>query len=150
MVDMPAMHNGSFTIRRGRRTDLPALLELLHAAPPTTIAKAQARHWRRLASDPGLDFYVAERDGAIQGALLVCYVRTLRIRGWQGILDVAFPHSSTAPLDQELLDFAKARARKRGCRQLLAWRQEAVENGCLAALTQGGFHLRGEVLSCDL
>jgi hypothetical protein len=150
MVDMPAMREGAVTIRRGRRTDLPALLALLHAEPSATIDKAQTRHWRRLASDPGLDFYIAERDGAIQGALLVCYIRALRAQGWQGILDVAFAPPSTRELEQEILNFAKARARKRGCRQLIAWRRDAAENGCLTALTQGGFHQAGEVLSCDL
>jgi hypothetical protein len=150
MVDMPAMREGAVTISRGRRTDLPALLALLHAEPAAMIDKAQTRHWRRLASDPGLDFYIAERNGAIQGALLVSYIRALRAQGWQGILDVAFAPPSTRELEQEILNFAKARARKRGCRQLIAWLRKAAENGCLTALTQGGFHQAGEVLSCDL
>ncbi len=147
---MPAMHDGALSIRRGRRTDLPALLKLLHAESLVAIDKAQARHWRRLASDPGLDFYVAERNGAIQGAFLVCYVRALRTHGWQGVLDVAFSHTLTSSLEQELLNFAKARARKHGCRQLVMWPREAQERGYLAALAQGGFHPIGDLLSCAL
>ena len=144
------MHTGAVTIRRGRRTDLLALLSLLHPEPLAEIDQTHARHWRRLASDPGLDFYVAEYNGAIQGALLVCYVRALRTHGWQAILDVAFPSPPVQILEQELLNFAKARARKRGCRQLIAWLREAANSDWLAALAQGGFHTVGDMLFCNL
>jgi hypothetical protein len=150
MVDMPGMSESIVKIRRGRRTDLPALVELCASTTPTPTDKTQARHWRRLASDPNLDFYVAEQHGAIVGALLICYIRSLREQGWRAVLDIAFLASSSCTLGQELLTFAKARARQRGCRQLIAGYQEAADNGRLAALTQGGFLPVGEVLSCEL
>jgi N-acetylglutamate synthase-like GNAT family acetyltransferase len=150
MVDMPSMYDSRVTIRRGRRTDLPGILALLTPTAQVAVDKAQARHWRRLAGDPSLDFYVAEQNGAILGALLVCYVRALREHGWRAILDLVLLPPSPCALGQDLVHFAKARARKRGCRQLIAWRREAAENGHLATLTQGGFHPVGEVLSCEL
>jgi hypothetical protein len=82
--------------------------------------------------------------------VLVCYVRALRAHGWQGVLDVAFSDALPTPLEQELLNFAKARARKHGCRQLVAWPRDTHDRGCLTALTRGGFHPVGDVLSCEL
>lgn len=150
MVDMPSMRDGLVKIRRGRRTDLPELLALLTPTAPVAFDKAQARHWRRLAGDPSLDFYVAERNGVLLGALLVCYVRALREQGWRAILELAFLPPSPCEFGQDLVNFAKERARQRGCRHLIVWRREATENGQLATLTQGGFHPVGEVLSCEI
>jgi N-acetylglutamate synthase-like GNAT family acetyltransferase len=150
MVDMPSMHDGIVTIRRGKRTDLPQLLSLLTPTASVDQDKEQARHWRRLAGDPSLDFYVAEQNGALLGALLVCYVRMLREHGWRAVLDLVFRPPSPDALGQDLVNFAKARARQRGCRHIIAWSREAAENGHLATLTQGGFLPLGEVLSCEL
>ncbi|MBI3245771.1 MAG: GNAT family N-acetyltransferase [Deltaproteobacteria bacterium] len=150
---MPGMHDTAVKIRRGKRTDLPALQTLLYPNVPDVPVAADTvhtRHWRRLASDPGLDFYVAEQEGAILGMLLVCYVRELRECGWQAIMDTVLPASASGLLGQNLLDFAKARARQRGCRRLLAWRRDTMDDHQVTALTQGGFHAVGDVLSCDL
>lgn len=147
---MPTMHDAAVKIRRGRRTDLAALLALLDSADPAVADKTQARHWRRLAGDPSLDFYVAEHQGVIIGALLVCYVRTLRQQGWQALLDIALRPCSSAGLQHELLEFAKARARQRGCRQLLVCCGRAEEKDTHALLIKGGFRPCGEVLFCDL
>jgi N-acetylglutamate synthase-like GNAT family acetyltransferase len=150
MVDMLTMHAEPVKIRRGKRTDLPALAALLKPEASALIDKVQTRHWRRLASDPGLDFYIAEHDGTILGALLVCYIRTLRKQGWQAILDVALTVTSPCGLGLALVRFAKMRARKRGCRQLIAWRGKMETNGNLAVLQQGGFRPAGDMLSCEL
>ena len=66
-------------MRRAKRTDIAALRLLAAPAAAESISRAETRHWRRLASDPRLDCYVAEQAGAVQGLLLVCYVRTLGI-----------------------------------------------------------------------
>lgn len=153
MVDMPGMHDTAVKIRRGKRTDLPALQTLLHPEAPGVPGAADlacTRHWRRLASDPSLDFYVAEQEGTILAVLLVCYVRELREYGWQAIVDTVLPASASSLLGQHLLDFAKARARQRGCRRLLAWPRDTMEEHQVTTLTQGGFHAVGDVLSCDL
>jgi N-acetylglutamate synthase-like GNAT family acetyltransferase len=150
MVDMPTMHAEVIKIRRGKRTDLHSLTQLLNPLAFTHTAKAQVRHWRRLASDPSLDFYIAEQDGAVLGALLVCYIRALREQGWQAVLDVALASTSSCELGQALVSFAKTRARKRGCRQLIVWRAEVTTQDYLTILRQGGFRPTGDVLSCDL
>ena len=94
-------------IRRGKRTDIPALRALSfavagsdedqnqEATQETTLKEAsqqmtkqEVQHWRRLASDPSLDFYVAEQAGSLQGMVLVCYLRSLYNPGWYAILDI--------------------------------------------------------------
>ena len=144
------MQHDSVKIRRGKRTDFPALLALVAPADPAAATKAQARHWRRLASDPAHDFYVAEQEDTLRGMVLVSYVRGLRHYGWQAILDVVFPSPAVCAISQTLLDFAKARARKRGCRHLFVWVTDHARDEQLAPLMQAGFHRAGEVLSCGL
>jgi len=144
------MHDSSGKIRRGKRTDFPALRALLAPTAQAGADKAQARHWRRLASDPGHDFYVAEQEGTILGMVLVCYVRGLRHYGWQAILDLVIPPPSACTLGQQLLDFAKAHARKRGCQHLLVWGTDQAGDERLALLTQAAVDRAGEVLSCSL
>ena len=104
------------TIRRGRRTDLTACQTILF--PDTSNDewhKAEVRHWRRLARDPALDFYVAQHADVLQGMILISYIRRLRRSGWLAILDIAILPSAPAQVGQALLDFAKERAKKRGC-----------------------------------
>ena len=144
------MHDGSVKIRRGKRTDFPALRALLAPAEQAGADKAQVRHWRRLARDPGHDFYVAEQEGTIQGMVLVGYVRELRHYGWQAILDMVMPSPAACTIGQQLLDFAKARARKRGCQHLLVWVTDQARDERLPALAQAGFRRVGEVLSYSL
>ena len=47
--------------------------------------------------------------------VLVCYLRSLHSRGWRASLDITVLASAAEEIGQSLLDFAKARARKRGC-----------------------------------
>ena len=144
------MHAEAVKIRRGRRTDLHALVKLLNPGAPVCLDKPQTRHWRRLASDPGLDFYVAEHAGVIQGALLVCYTRTLQEQGWQAVLDMKLASDTPSELVHTLLSFAKVRARRRGCRKLLVLCNKIETNGYLTMFYQGGFRPTGDVLSCEL
>jgi len=151
MVDMPGMQEGTVKIRRGRRTDFPTLMALLNSqAPPGEAEKRQVRHWRRLASDPSLDFYIAEQEGTIRGIVLVCYIRELRRPGWQAILDVVAPVAAEWGIGRALLDFVKERARKRGCQRLLVYEIEHERDERCASLTQAGFRRVGDVLCCGL
>ena len=151
MVDMPNMQEGTVKIRRGRRTDFPTLMALLNSqAPPGEAEKGQVRHWRRLASDPSLDFYIAEQEGTIRGIVLVCYIRELRRPGWQAILDVVAPVAAEWGIGRALLDFVKERARKRGCQRLLVYEIEHERDERCASLTQAGFRRVGDVLCCGL
>ena len=151
MVDMPNMQEGTVKIRRGRRTDFPTLMALLNSQAPLGEAeKRQVRHWRRLASDPSLDFYIAEQEGTIRGIVLVCYIRELRRPGWQAILDVVAPVAAEWGIGRALLDFVKERARKRGCQRLLVYEIEHERDERCASLTQAGFRRVGDVLCCGL
>ena len=133
-------------IRRAKRTDIPALRLLATPAAAESISHTETRYWRRLASDPRLDFYVAEQAGAVQGMLLVCYVRTLGSPGWQALLDLIVRPAVAPDIAQALLDFAKARARQRGCQQLLVQSDRADRQ----LLTQNGFAAAGPLFVCPL
>ena len=150
MVDMPGMQDGTVKIRRGKRTDFPALTALLNSQAPHETNKGQVRHWRRLASDPSLDFYIAEQEGPIRGMVLVCYIRELSRPGWQAILDVVAPVSAECSIGRALLDFVKQRARKRGCQRLLVYELVHERDERCASLAQAGFHRVGDVLRCGL
>lgn len=144
------MSDRAIKIRRGKRTDFPALQGLLTPAQQAAVSKAQIRHWRRLAGDARHDFYVAEQEGAILGSVLVCYVRGLRHSGWQAILDIVLSPFGPGHIGQALLSFAKTRARKRGCRHLfICSLNERGHDECLP-LIRAGFHRAGDVLFCEL
>ena len=132
-------------MRRAKRTDISALRLLAAPAAAESVSRTETRHWRRLASDPQLDFYVAEQAGAVQGMLLMCYVRSLGSPGWQALLDLIV-RPAAADIAQALLDFAKARARQRGCQQLLVQSDRADRQ----LLTQNGFAAAGPLFSCSL
>jgi len=142
------MHEGTVKIRRSKRTDFPMFMALLTPLTLEEETKAWARRWRRLAADPAHDCYVAEQDGMIQGILLVSYLRRLRKYGWEAILDMAVAPSAAYDIGQMLLNFAKERARKRGCQRLLVCVTDTEGREWLASLAQAGFGHAGEVLSC--
>ncbi|MCS6925279.1 MAG: hypothetical protein NZ578_05185 [Candidatus Binatia bacterium] len=144
------MADGRIKIRRGKRTDFPALLALLPAAQHKQPTKTQVRHWRRMASDLRHDFYVAEQAGAVRGMVLVCYIPALKQHGWQALLDLVVSAVDPCHIGQQLLAFAKARARKRGCRTLLVCTPDQGEQETGLFLAHAGFSRVGDVLSCEL
>jgi hypothetical protein len=148
-------------IRCGKRTDAPALRALSLAVAGSThnqkdqevsqdLTKKEIQHWRRLASDPALDFYVAEQAGSLQGMILVCYLRSLHTPGWRASLDITILASAAEEIGQALLDFAKARARKRGCQVIDLQACNAPALGGEALLKRNGFSSAGTLLSCPL
>jgi N-acetylglutamate synthase-like GNAT family acetyltransferase len=144
------MSHGLITIRRAKRTDLPALAPLLSLLSADNTDKKYTQHWRRLANDPAHDFYVAEQQGTLQGMVLVSYVRTLVHMGWLAILDLALTPPAPKDVSFELIDFAKARARKRGCLHLVVYIDTNNHPMPLTPLFETGFLRTGEVLSCPL
>jgi hypothetical protein len=144
------MPHGPITIRRGKRTDLPALAPLLSFPPAYDTDKKHTQHWRRLVSDPSHDFYVAERHGTLQGMVLVSYVRTLLYLGWLAILELALPSPAQQDVSRELIDFAKKRARQRGCQRIIMLIDGSAQSMPLTSLLETGFLRTGEVLSCPL
>ncbi len=141
------------TIRRGRRTDLAACQTMLFPdTPEETWRKADVRHWRRLARDPALDFYVAQHAGVLQGMILISYIRRLRSSGWLAILDIAVFPSAPAQVEQALLDFAKERAKKRVCPSVV-WLPCSGQSTAQLRPTffrDNGFQQAGEFWSCPL
>jgi N-acetylglutamate synthase-like GNAT family acetyltransferase len=145
------MPQGAVKIRRGRRTDFPLLLQLLAPAAPQETGKAQVRYWRRVASDPTHDFYVAEQGGIVRGMVLVSYIRGLTSQGCRAILDLVAPVSVLCDIGLLLLNFAKTRAQQRGCHHIMVWDTPEEQAEELTALfVQAGFLRSGEVLSCAL
>ena len=144
------MPHGLITIRRGRRTDLPALAPLLAFPPTHDTDKKHTQHWRRLVSDPAHDFYVAEQHGTLHGMVLVSYVRTLVHLGWLAILNIAVVPLAPGDISHRLIDFAKTRARKRGCQRLVVYVSGSEPQMALTPLLEAGFLRMGEVLSCFL
>ena len=141
------------TIRRGRRTDLSACQTLLFPdAAGEEGRKAEVRHWRRLARDPALDFYVAQHDGLLQGMILVSYVRRLRRSGWLAVVDSAVLPAAPAQVGQALLSFAKERARKRACPSLvwLPGSSQSTAQLTPTFLRAHGFQQVGAFWSCPL
>ena len=140
-------------IRRGRRTDLTACQTMLF--PDTSDdewRKAEVRHWRRLARDPALDFYVAQHTDVLQGMILVNYIRRLRHSGWLAVLDIAVLPSAPAQVGQALLDFAKERAQKRACPSVvwLPCSGQSTAQLTPAFFRDNGFQQVGEFWSCPL
>ncbi len=141
------------TIRRGRRTDLTACQTVLF--PDTSDEewrKAEVRHWRRLARDPALDFYVAQHDDVLQGMILVNYIRRLHRSSWQAIVDIAVLPSAPAQVGQALLNFAKERAKKRACPSVV-WLPCSGQSAMQLTTTffrDNGFQQFGEFWSCPL
>ena len=141
------------TIRRGRRTDLAACQAVLFPdTPDEGWGKAEVRHWRRLARDPALDFYVAQQDGKLQGMILVSYIRRLRRSSWQAIVDIAVFPSAPAQVGQALLNFAKERAKQRACPSVV-WLPCSGQSTVPLTPTffrDNGFQQVGEFWSCLL
>jgi len=144
------MRHGLITIRRGKRTDLPALRPFLAFPLTHDTDKKHTQHWRRLAGDPAHDFYVAEQHGTLQGIVLVSYVRTLIHLGWLATLDLAISPAAESTVSFELIDFAKDRARKRGCQRIVVYSNGSAPLMPLTPLLETGFLRTGEVLSCPL
>ncbi len=141
------------TIRRGRRTDIIAFQALLLPdASGEEWSKAEVRHWRRLARDPALDFYVAQHDGVLHGMVLVSYVRRLRHHGWLAVLDIALLPSTPANVGKELLNFAKERAHKRACLSVvwLPYPDQSTEQLTPSFFMDNGFQQVGEFWSYKL
>ncbi len=141
------------TIRRGKRTDLAACQTVLF--PDTSDEewhKAEVRHWRRLARDPALDFYVAQHGSVLQGMILVSYIRRLRRSSWQAIVDIAVLPSAPAQVGQALLNVAKERAKKRACPSVV-WLPCSGQSALQltpAFFRDNGFQQLGEFWSCPL
>ena len=132
-------------IRRARREDVAALLDLV-GGPPVGRARALRRLQKTLASD----LYVLERDGAIAGVVSIAYRRSLPHGGLVATIDDVrllgaslAGESDGAPFGtfpeqdlEQLLECAVTRAARRGC---VAIDTGIADPAVVAALAGRGF-----------
>jgi hypothetical protein len=108
---------GGLRLRRSRRTDLVRVRALLPVAD-----RERDRFDRRTLAGLAQDVYVAEAPGGtIVGIVAIGYLRSLRDRRWDAVLDTACTAAGEGPLLDALLDLAEERARRRGCHRVRAW-----------------------------
>jgi GNAT superfamily N-acetyltransferase len=138
-------------IRRGRRTDFTAVMQLFAASgmPVPPPERATLRRFRQLVADLGADFYLALVDGALAGLIHVTYVRQLAAppaaRVEQLVVALALRHCG---IGSSLLRFAQQRARQHGCGTLSCAPADAapaagpfLEKGGLTA--HGALYIQG-------
>lgn len=140
------MDHAPLRVRRGRRDDLPQVAALLGVSG----AGSFRRLFARVVKDLRGELYVAEEPGgAIVGLVVVRYGRSLVRGGLTAELDgVRTGPAAADAVRAELLAFAEARARRRGCRRLSA----AVDAGDVevrATLLARGYRA-GEHMVCEL
>ena len=108
-------------IRRGRRTDFTAVLQLLAgsgaAIPPPD--RTALRRFRQLVADLGGDLYLATIDERIVGMAHVTYARQLAEAPRATLSTLVVEASQRRRgIGTQLLRFAAARARQRACARL--------------------------------
>jgi GNAT superfamily N-acetyltransferase len=108
------------------------------------------RRFARLARDLGGDLYVAEdEEGDVLGVVAVRYTQSLAWSGPVAILDRARARpGNETPVLAALVAFAEDRARRRGCRRLVAWLDEG--DGALRATLLARGYGDGVLLARDL
>ena len=108
-------------IRRGRRTDFTAVMQLLAASgtPVPPPEPSTLRRFRYLVADLGAEFYLALVDGQLAGLVHVTYARQLAIAPIARVEQlVVAPALRRCGVGSALLRFAQQRASQRGCGRL--------------------------------
>jgi len=105
-------------IRRGRRTDFTAVMQLLAAGgvalPPPD--RATLRRFRNLVNDLGADFYLAVVDGTLAGFVHVTYARQVAAAPMARLESLVVAEVwRRGGIGSALLRFAQGRARQHGC-----------------------------------
>lgn len=150
------MHDLRVRIRRGRRTDFTAVMNLLAASgvPVPPPDRATLRRFRHIVADLGADFYLALVDETLAGLVHVTYARQLTVPP-QARLDQLVVAGSLRRrgIGSALLEFAQKRARRRGCATLVCG-VRAAGSPVRFLLHKGGLQPAGEwfrlTLSADM
>lgn len=112
------MEGRPIRIRRGRRTDFVAVLELLARAdaPVPPPDRAMLRRFRQLVADLGCDLYLATMDERVVGLVHVTYARQLASAPLATLATLVVAESARRQgVGTALLHFIGVRARKRAC-----------------------------------
>lgn len=141
-----------FRLRRGRRTDFVAVMELLAqgGSPVPPADRSTLRRFRRLTADLGTDLYVAVQRERVVGAVHVTYARQLATgaRARLELLVVA-PDARRQRIGSALVVLAVRRAQRRGCTELL-YTHAAPDGAAGAFLARTGWTQAGEMFSMRL
>ncbi|MFP6664301.1 MAG: hypothetical protein VCC00_08895 [Deltaproteobacteria bacterium] len=128
-ADAPPLRPDGF--RRARREDIHALLALTSGPEAGRI-----RALRRLLKTLVADIYIRRKNDTITGCVGVLYRRSLAHGGLVATIDTLNCTSDEPAGSTELLDFALARARRRGC---VSVDFATADPGLEAALASRGF-----------
>jgi len=112
------MSDARIHIRRTRRTDFSAVMNLLAASslPVPPPDRATLRRFRALVTDLGTDFYLALLDGTLAGLVHVSYARQLALPPIARLDQLLVAEAlRRRGIGSALLSFAQRRARRRGC-----------------------------------
>lgn len=131
-------------VRRGQRADRLTVHALLGEAGLPLEPKVM----RRIVDDVGNDFYLAEDAfGQPVGLVAISYARLLSRGGSVAFLDTVVTRGGPDGLVPALIAFAEDRARKRGCRQLMALGAADVP-AVRAVLVARGYGSREGMVRC--
>lgn len=106
------------SIRRGRRTDFIAVMEILAASelPIPPADRATLRRFRNVVADLGCDLYVATIDERLVGVVHATYARQIVTYPLARIeLLVVAPDVRRQGVGASLIRYIVTRARKRDC-----------------------------------
>ncbi len=139
-------------IRRGRRADFVAVMNLLGASqvPIPPPDRGTLRRFRNIVADLGADFYLALVDETLAGLVHVTYARQLTI-GPRARLDqlVVADGFRRRGVGSALLAFAQRRARMRGCAILCCSVLSTSLPACLFFEARG-FRVAGDCFTRNL
>ena len=138
---------GPIRHRRGRRTDVVAILRILAASElPTPLPdRATLRRFRRVVADLGNDLYVATQAEHLIGFVHVSYARQIA-GGPRARVEalVVTPEARGRGVGASLAELARRRAERRGCHDLSCTSTVGMP-GRSGFLTRQGWRSDGEV-----
>ena len=143
-------------IRRGRRTDFVAVMEILASSnlPTPPPDRATLRRFRNIVADLGSDLYVATIDERPVGIVHVSYARQIATYPVARIeLLVVAPDTRHQGVGTSLVRHMEARARTHACVRMsceVGTIPQSLAAGGIAFFMQLGWTLTGVTLSITL
>ncbi len=139
-------------VRRGRRTDVVRVIEILATSgqPVPPADRATLRRFRRLVADLGADLYVATIDERVVGLVHVSYTRQVATPARARIESLAtMGDESAAGVFVRLLELSIERAVKRECHEI-TWLPDRANATVERVLAQTGWMRDGSLFRRSL